>query len=119
VSARRLTFFVISMIKTINKRIKFILVLAFLSAILFSCKGKVIYTRYEEESQRYKFSEFIKNINGFPYEATVESREAAIKGFQKLTLGMDKEDVKKIIGEPDAEFFSYKATGVRTYTGSS
>ncbi len=107
------------MIKAINNKTIIAVVIAFIPIFLFSCKEKVIYTGSEEESQNYKFSQFIKQIHKFPYEAGAEKRKKVIEGFSKLTLGIDKEKVKKLLGEPDAESFSYDTTKGKIYVGSS
>ena len=110
---------VISMKKTIHNGIIIAVAVAFILTFLISCKGKITYTGSVEESQNYRFSEFIKNIQSFPYEASPEKRKKVIEGFSKLTLGIDKGEVKKILGEPDAEFFSYDTTRGKTYLDSS
>lgn len=105
--------------KTIYNEVIIAVLVAFISIFLFGCKEKVIYTGYDEESQNYKFSEFIKKIQNFPYEAGAEKRKKIMEGVPKLTLGIDKKEVKKFFGEPDAEFFSYNTTKGKTYVGSS
>ncbi len=103
-----------------NKIILAILV-SLISILLYSCKekGKVIFTGSSEESHDYRFSAFIENIGKFPYEAEAEKRKRVTGGFSKLTLGLNKDDVKKMLGEPDAEFFDYDTTRGKTYVGSS
>jgi hypothetical protein len=113
-----MSFGVITVIKTINKII-IITGLACLSAILLSCKEKVTYTRYEQESQKYRFSEFINKTKTYPYEATKNKKDRVVVGYQRLLLGMNKEEVRKLAGEPDAEWKKYDTTRVDTYRGSS
>jgi hypothetical protein len=105
--------------KTIYNGIILAVSVTFISTLLISCKEKVTYTGSDEESQNYRFSEFIKDIQSFPYETSPEKRKKLIEGFSKLTLGIDKKEAKKILGEPDADFFSYDTTKGKIYSGSS
>jgi len=107
--------------KTIYNRIIIAISVAFFLILLISCKEeeRIVYKGSDEESQSYRFSEFINKIQSFPYEMSPEKRKRLIEGFPKLTLGIDKKEAKKILGEPDAEFFSYAMTRGKTYRGSS
>jgi hypothetical protein len=107
------------MIKTINRTNIIISVIVLFSAIILGCKEKVIYTGYEEESLNYQFSKFIKNIPTFPYEATPEKRDKIVRGFSKISVGINKTTAKELIGEPDAEVYSYETTNGKKYSGSS
>jgi hypothetical protein len=103
-----------------HNKIKIAIAIACLAVILFSCEDRVIHTGHTEESQKYKFSEFTKNIETFPYEASADKRIKVLDGFAKLLLGMDKKEANALLGEPDAEFFSYDTTkGNKTFSGSS
>ncbi len=109
---------VISMIKTINKII-IIAVMVLFSTLILGCKEKVIYTGYEEESRNYQFSKFIKNIKTFPYEAAPEKRDKLVRDFPRISVGINKTAAKELIGEPDAEFYSYETAKGKKYAGSS
>ena len=87
--------------------------------VLISCKEKVIFKGAEEGSKEYNFLKFIEGIKAFPYEATSEKRRRVTEGFSNVSLGMNKGKIKDLLGTPDAEFFSYDTTKVKTYIGSS
>ena len=89
--------------------------------VFVSCKERerIVYSGMEKESQNYRFSEFIKNIRSFPYEIRLERRKKLIQDYSKLSIGADKEKVKKLLGPPDAEFLSYDTTKGKIYVGSS
>ena len=61
----------------------------------------------------------MNNIKEFPFEAKADKRKKIIEGFSTLTIGMNKEEVKNKLGDPDAEFFSYDMTNGKTYMGLS
>ena len=106
-------------IKTMNKKAILGVALVCLSVILFSCKEKVTFRYSEEGSKEYNFLKFIEGIKAFPYEATSEKRRRVTEGFSNVSLGMNKGQIKDLLGTPDAEFFSYDTTKVKTYIGSS
>ncbi|GEM_PF-2607234 len=72
------------------------------------------------ESPQYGFTVFINGIAKFPYEAPKARQEKVQGGYAQIKLGMNKEDVKKLLGEPDAEFMTYRASkGKETLASSS
>jgi len=77
------------------------------------------YVGGERESSRYSFSSFIEGIKSFPYDAPASKQKELIEAFPKLELGMDKESVRHLLGEPDAEFFSYGDRKEQVPVGSS
>ena len=60
------------------------------------------------ESENYSFTRFIENIERFPYTADQSKLSRVREGFKRLSLGFKKDDVKKIMGEPDFEMLHYK-----------
>lgn len=102
-----------------NKKIILAITMVCLSVSLFSCKEKVIFKGSEEGSKKYNFLKFIKDVKVFPYEASSEKKRKVLEGFSNVSLGMNKGQIKELIGTPDAEFFSYDTAKVKTYIGSS
>lgn len=60
------------------------------------------------EPGKYSFARFLESIEKFPYTADQSKLSKVREGFKRLSLGMRKDDVKKILGEPDSEMVSYK-----------
>ncbi|MHB8623626.1 MAG: hypothetical protein ACYC9J_13100 [Sulfuricaulis sp.] len=58
------------------------------------------------QSDKYSFNRFIESIDKFPYTANESKLSRVKEGFKRLSLGMKKDDVKKIMGEPDAELLT-------------
>lgn len=73
------------------------------------------------ESERYRFSKFIESIETLPYTADQSKVSRVQEGFKRLSLGMRKEDVQKLMGNPDGEWFDYSLNGTDTeeFTGSA
>ena len=88
------------MYKIISITISFIL--------LLGCSKEHIEIAVFEESKKYNFSNFIKTIDEFPYTAPPEKRKIIINSYQYLKIGMKKDKVKDVFGDPDAEFLEYK-----------
>lgn len=60
------------------------------------------------ESERYSFMGFLEGIKTFPYSAEQSKVSRVVEGFKKILLGMKKDDVERIMGEPDYEMFHYR-----------
>ena len=99
--------------------IKIFLPIFVLILTIFSCSNENTVSIIIEEGQIYSFSKFIGGISEFPYEAPIYKREKVISGFQNLKVGINKKKTVELLGEPDAESFSYDVTKGRIFKGSS
>ncbi len=73
-----------------------------------ACDTETKWVLESHESQRYSFTQFIASIKKFPFTADQSKISRVKEGFKRLSLGMRKDDVKKIMGEPDYEMFHYR-----------
>lgn len=76
--------------------------------LVSACDADTQWVLESQESEKYSFTQFIKNIEKFPYTADQPKLSRVKEGFKQLSLGMKKDDVKKAMGEPDAESLNYK-----------
>lgn len=85
-------------------------IFALFSILLVSaCDAETKWVMQSHESEKYSFTGFLKGIEKFPYTAN-QSKLSRVKGDSKrLSLGMKKDDVKKIMGKPDSEMLHYRA----------
>ena len=66
------------------------------------------------------YEEFRASIQSFPYTAPRERRDRIVQGYSTLDVGMTKDNVARVIGEPDYSRLSYGPKGPRmTWQGSS
>jgi hypothetical protein len=85
------------------------LFLALVSMLLVSaCDAGTQWVFESQESERYSFTRFIESIEKFPYTADQSKSSRVREGFKRLSLGMKKDEVRKVMGEPDAESLNYK-----------
>jgi outer membrane protein assembly factor BamE (lipoprotein component of BamABCDE complex) len=82
-----------------------------LSSVLLisACDTDPKWVLRSRESEKYSFTRFLENIGNFPYTANQSKVSRVRKGFRRLSLGMRKDDVRKIMGAPDAEMLNYKS----------
>ena len=71
-----------------------------------------------EESQRRpghdgkrSYEEFRGSVKSFPYAASPERKDRILRGYPKLQIGMTKEEVAALIGEPDYSQLSFGPKG--------
>ena len=57
------------------------------------------------------YEEFRSAVKSFPYTASPERKERILAGYPKLEVGMTKEQVAVLIGEPDYSQLSYGPKG--------
>jgi hypothetical protein len=76
--------------------------------IVVGCTKYKAPTIIEKESSQYNFNHFLNGITKFPYEASKDKQRKIINGYSKLSLELNKQTIKDIMGEPDAEFIGYK-----------
>ncbi|GMV91252.1 MAG: hypothetical protein AMXMBFR82_10300 [Candidatus Hydrogenedentota bacterium] len=67
----------------------------------------------------FGFGSFIDSIPSFPYDAPASRQERIVEAFPKLEIGMDKERVRELLGDPDAEFQEYAGKDEDAFLGSS
>ncbi len=67
----------------------------------------------------FGFGSFIDSIPSFPYDAPASRQERIVEAFPKLEIGMDKDRVKELLGDPDAEFLQYAGKNEDVFLGSS
>ena len=80
----------------------------FPTLLVGACDTETKWVMRSHESEKYSFTGFLKGIEKFPYTAD-QSKLSRVKGGSKrLSLGMKKDDVKKIMGEPDSEMLHYR-----------
>lgn len=81
-----------------------------LSSVLLvsACDTDSKWVLQSHESEKYSFTRFMKSIEKFPYTADQSKLSRVREGLTRLSLGMRKDDVKKIMGEPDSEMLNYK-----------
>lgn len=59
---------------------------------------------YEKDGLRFNTEEmFREKVKNFPYVASEGRKEKIIKNYSQLKIGMSKEEVLSILGEPDVE----------------
>jgi len=56
---------------------------------------------------RNTYEEFNSTIRSFPYTAPRERRDRIVRGHSTLEIGMTKEQVARVIGEPDYSVLGY------------
>lgn len=84
-----------------------LLLLAFTS-ILTACDSPNQHVIEIQESKKYSFTQFIENIESFPFVAKEEKISKIKSGFERISLKMGKNEIETIIGAPDSEMFDYK-----------
>ena len=86
----------------------------------FGCQRHIDTSRVFVESDQYSFSEFIESIDGFPYTAADSKLDQVKEGYDRLVVGMYKEDCIAIMGEPDSEMLEYALNDeIREFVGST
>ena len=84
------------------------------------CQRHIDASRVFVESDRYSFSGFIESIDGFPYIAADSKLNQVEEGYDRLVVGMSKEDCIAIMGEPDSEMLEYALNNeIREFFGST
>jgi hypothetical protein len=79
-------------------------------AFAAACDGGARPLLESHESERYGFTRFMESIAKFPYSAEERKVSRVKEGFRRLVVGMDKDAVGRLMGEPDAEMLHYKPT---------
>lgn len=83
-------------------------------SILFSillvsaCDAETKWVMQSHESEKYSLTRFLKGIEKFPYTADQSKFSRVKAGSKRLSLGMKKDDVEKIMGKPDSEMLHYR-----------
>jgi hypothetical protein len=67
----------------------------------------------------FGFGSFIDSIPSFPYDAPASRQERIVDAFPKLEIGMEKERVRELLGDPDAEFLEYAGESEENFLGTS
>jgi hypothetical protein len=84
------------------------------------CQSHIDTSRVFVESDRYSFSEFLESIDQFPYLAEDSKVKQVKEGYDRLVVGMSKEDCVAMMGEPDSEMLEYAINNeVREFSGST
>lgn len=92
-------------LKQLNKKLIFIF---FLFSLTLSCQLFNQSSSPTPKSDGKKtYEEFRATIKSFPYEASLSRKEQIIQNHKYLQKGMTKEQVCKLIGEPDYSELSY------------
>jgi cell wall-associated NlpC family hydrolase len=66
--------------------------------------GRSAETEAKTRPQAYRertYREFATSITAFPYKAPAEKRERLLRNYAKLMIGMTKEEIAKLLGDPD------------------
>ena len=88
--------------------------------VLFcACKAEPKWDARIVEADKYSFSKFINGIQQFPYRADDLKFSRVVGNFHSLKLGLSKEEVIKLLGEPDAEDFEFRYPDDKNVVGSS
>lgn len=100
----------VSTIVSSRKCVRYFFLVVLFSPLVVACDSNTHLALESHESQEYSFSRFIGNIESLPYTADQSKLSEVKEGFKRLSLGMRKNEIKKIMGEPDSETMSYKPT---------
>lgn len=57
------------------------------------------------------YEDFKASIRSFPYTASPERRDRLVAGYSKVDVGMTKEDIARVIGDPDYSELGYGPKG--------
>jgi hypothetical protein len=76
-------------------------------------------TSHSVSGPEFSFGSFIDSIPSFPYDAPASRQERIVEAFPKLEIGMGKESVKELLGDPDVEFLQYAGESEEVFLGSS
>lgn len=57
------------------------------------------------------YEEFVATVKTFPYEAPLSRKDRIVKKFSELEIGMSKDQVTALIGEPDFSRLDYGPKG--------
>ena len=80
----------------------------FLMPLVGACDTESKWVMRSQESEKYSFTRFLEGIERFPYAAEQTKYSRVKEGFKRISIGMQKVDVKKVMGEPDYEMVHYK-----------
>jgi len=90
---------------------RFLLTVCIFTFIInFGCDNKKSDTFIFQEVPGRGFSDFIRKIDHFPYEASAIKRERIISNYRNLSIGMTQEEVLSLLGEPDTMTEKYNKT---------
>jgi hypothetical protein len=87
----------------------------------FNCMSKLNkVSAIIRQSSEYNFESFTNKISKYPYDALKARQDMAINGYSKISEGMNKQDIKQLMGEPDSEDLTYEVhNGSEIFTYSS
>jgi len=96
-------------------------VLILLIVILFwpriSPKKHVSDTYVSREVRERSFSTFISSIRKFPYDASAKKKERIVSNYDKLSIGISRNDALSLLGEPDSITEEYNKTKGNLFLG--
>jgi len=75
---------------------------------LLACNSDDIWDYKSIESNKYSFSKFFSEIKEYPYIANDNKITKIYNGYKSLKIGLTKDEVITLLGEPDCEVFDYK-----------
>ena len=89
------------------KRISVVIPIFVATSCLVSCY------RQPAPDGKHNREQFVNSVRSFPYEASTERQSKLFGDYQKLSVGMSKEQVAAILGDPDYT----NITGPKTFFG--
>src|SRR5262249_36842548 len=72
-----------------------------------ACQTDIQSTENHKRDGMKSYEEFEATIKAFPYQASQSRKDRIIKNYNKLEVGMSKEQVADLIGEPDFSQLDY------------
>ena len=79
--------------------------IALLSCVRPAAEGRSV------ESDTWRFSVFVRGVASWPYDMPEPRRAVLLHGYRSLAVGQSKEEVERILGAPDAEWFALMRSG--------
>ena len=89
------------------RRISLVILIFVATSFLVSCY------RQPATDGKHNREQFVNSVRSFPYEASTERQSQLLGNYQKLSVGMSKEQVAAILGDPDYA----NITGPKTFFG--
>jgi hypothetical protein len=85
--------------------------LSLLSMVAAGCNKNNQSRAVPKQDGRRSYEVFAATVESYPYDAPPERKAQIIAGYPRLEVGMDKDQVAKLIGEPDYSQHSYGPKG--------
>lgn len=87
------------------------IILLLFSFILAGCYRDKQPQAIPKSDGKKSYKEFVAGVKIFPYEASLSRKDPIIRNYSKLEIGMSKDQIVALIGEPDYSQLSYGPKG--------